>query len=447
MFDKDGPLPYEPPGRPAWENGPDSDLAYEAMMGLGSSTSQVNGYPKFMDGAVPNCTFIVDPEQRSYLQGKVHDYVQPFSSTKLKKEFPGSQPVSMDFDNLIMLAESQYWVSWKADGMRYLPVSMDFDNLIMLAESQYWVSWKADGMRYLVLINDENEVFAFDRDNNVFELPLRFPRHDNLDEHITDTLLDCEVTLDDQGDGTKRPRMLIYDIIVFQKQEVGKKPFNKRLGFIQQFIDEPRRKAQSLGKFKPEVMSVRLKQFCSLDQTARVYEMNQRTTGHHVDGLIFQPEDDPYTPGRFDRLLKWKPVEESSIDFKMIIKKYELQGQIPEYRADLYVLGLPNPFAYMKATKSLQAYDGKIVECRWNFERNGWEVMRERTDKSHPNAMKTAISVMNTIKRPLSKEKLFSFIYNFGFRPGHPKRLPPPPPNGHHNGRFQDRTQLTSMVL
>lgn len=73
--------------------------------------------------------------------------------------------------------------------------------------------------------------------------------------------------------------------------------------------------------------------------------------------------------------------------------------------------------------------------------------MRERTDKSHPNALTTANSVMNTIRHPLHKEKLLAFIYNFGFRPGHPIRLPPTQHNGGHNGRIHDRTQLTSMVL
>lgn len=32
--------------------------------------------------------------------------------------FPGSQPVSMERDNLRFLAENKYMVSWKADGIR-----------------------------------------------------------------------------------------------------------------------------------------------------------------------------------------------------------------------------------------------------------------------------------------------------------------------------------------
>lgn len=34
--------------------------------------------------------------------------------------------------------------------------------------------------------------------------------------------------------------------------------------------------------------------------------------------------------------------------------------------------------------------DGKIIECHWNFDRRGWEFMRQRTDKSFPNSFDTA---------------------------------------------------------
>ena len=36
--------------------------------------------------------------------------------------FPGSQPVSLDASNLGLLQERQYWVTWKADGTRYMLV-------------------------------------------------------------------------------------------------------------------------------------------------------------------------------------------------------------------------------------------------------------------------------------------------------------------------------------
>lgn len=46
------------------------------------------------------------------------------------------------------------------------------------------------------------------------------------------------------------------------------------------------------------------------------------------------------------------------------------------------------PFARMKYTKAIKNLDNKIVECK--FENGQWKFMRERTDKSFPNALTTA---------------------------------------------------------
>lgn len=34
--------------------------------------------------------------------------------------FPGGQPVSLDRQNISLLHEKRYWVTWKADGTRYM---------------------------------------------------------------------------------------------------------------------------------------------------------------------------------------------------------------------------------------------------------------------------------------------------------------------------------------
>lgn len=57
----------------------------------------------------------------------------------------------------------------------------------------------------------------------------------------------------------------------------------------------------------------------------------------------------------------------------------------------LYVGGKHEAFARMKYAKELKNMDGKIIECK--FENGSWKFMRERTDKSFPNALKTAMGV------------------------------------------------------
>ena len=62
---------------------------------------------------------------------------------------------------------------------------------------------------------------------------------------------------------------------------------------------------------------------------------------------------------------------------------------LPETKGLLFVGGSPHPFAEIKVTKELRQYDKKIIEC--TFANNQWVFMRERTDKSFPNAYTTAV--------------------------------------------------------
>uniref|UniRef100_A0AC34FB72 mRNA guanylyltransferase n=1 Tax=Panagrolaimus sp. ES5 TaxID=591445 RepID=A0AC34FB72_9BILA len=161
-------------------------------------------------------------------------------------------------------------------------------------------------------------------------------------------------------------------------------------------------------------MSVSRKEFWDISETFKLFDPNfLNSLGHHVDGLIFQPSD-PYTPGQFNFLMKWKPPEESSIDFKLKIKKlHHSEGNEASvgnvnFVGELFVHGLPEAFATIKVTEMLNQFDGRIIEC--NYKDGQWLLMRERTDKSRPNSYPTAKSVMETIKNPLTEQHLVDFI-------------------------------------
>lgn len=74
--------------------------------------------------------------------------------------------------------------------------------------------------RYLVLIEGEKQVYAFDRDNNVFQIHNITFLSRKLNRHIRDTLVDAEMIVEkvDNSDGQTEiiPRLLIYDIIAFE---------------------------------------------------------------------------------------------------------------------------------------------------------------------------------------------------------------------------------------
>merc|ERR1711923_209974 len=124
---------------------------------------------------------------------------------------------------------------------------------------------------------------------------------------------------------------------------------------------------------------------------------------HEPDGLIFQPSRDPYKAGRDDSVLKWKPAEMNSVDFKLKIVKESGLGMLPRTVGQLYVGGLDRPFAEMKVKGEVKNLNNKIIECRW--ENNQWVCIRE----------------------PVTNEILLSFIDLHRWRESDLDLMPPPP--------------------
>ncbi|XP_043219456.1 mRNA-capping enzyme-like isoform X1 [Amphibalanus amphitrite] len=307
------------------------------------------------------------------------------------------------------------------------PVSMDRDNMQFLADTPYKVSWKADGTRYMMLIDGEDQIYFADRDNAIFRARgLTFPYRKNLSEHLADTLVDGEMVID-RINGQDHPRFLVYDIIRFRGEEVGKTRFDTRLTCIRKEIIEARHTAIEAGRLdkSSEPFSIRAKDFWDPMQTnSLLSEKFCRSLGHEPDGLIFQPLNDPYVAGRCDMVLKWKPASHNSVDFRLKIVNEGGEGMLTRKRGLLYVGSLQSPFAQIKLTKELKALNNKIIEC--TFENNQWVFMRERTDKSYPNGYETAKSVCNTIQHPVTKEMLLSFIRERAKRRPDNDLMPPP---------------------
>ena len=104
---------------------------------------------------------------------------------------------------------------------------------------------------------------------------------------------------------------------------------------------------------------------------------------------------------------------------------------LPKRRGFLHVGGHDHPVAEIKLTKELGQYNNKIIECKFDMESNSWVFMRERTDKSFPNAYSTAEAVMKSIKEPVTENILLNFIdhsryglhnSNHDFRSPEPKK-------------------------
>lgn len=131
----------------------------------------------------------------------------------------------------------------------------------------------------------------------------------------------------DKVDGEDIPRYLVYDIVKFENQDVGKMAFYPvRQSCIENEIIKPRNAAIENGIINKnaEPFRVRKKEFWPITQAASLLgEKFARALSHEPDGLIFQPSKEPYIAGRCDDVLKWKPLELNSIDFRLRIQKQE----------------------------------------------------------------------------------------------------------------------------
>lgn len=75
-------------------------------------------------------------------------------------------------------------------------------------------------------------------------------------------------------------------------------------------------------------------------------------------------------------------------------------GRVSVQSSDQIMLAL---IIYRMKQSKIQ-YDDRVIEARWDFEREGWRLMRLRDDKPDGNHRDVVEKVVQTILDPVSKE-------------------------------------------
>ena len=148
-----------------------------------------------------------------------------------------------------------------------------------------------------------------------------------------------------------------------------------------------------------------------------------------LDGLIFTPFDAEYIIGGpwkkfLNTQYKWKPIEEQSIDFAIfknknknyvlnVKKGQELiiftQRSNESNESNIYLPAKVSETTN-KILKSSKIKNGTIGEFTYNIKEKEFELKNLRRDKDSPNALSTAINVMNAIKHPVDLEIIKQFF-------------------------------------
>ncbi|KAF3913650.1 hypothetical protein ABW21_db0206486 [Orbilia brochopaga] len=153
---------------------------------------------------------------------------------------------------------------------------------------------------------------------------------------------------------------------------------------------------------------------------------------HGNDGLIFTAVHADYRFGTDQKILKWKPADENSVDFRMKLQFPELPPEEmdedetgPQYdwyakpRISLSVNvgnGGYQPFAEMfieddewEKLKGMGVeLDERIVECAMD-DHQRWRFKRFRNDKKDGNHISVVHSVMESIRDGVTKDDLLKW--------------------------------------
>lgn len=325
--------------------------------------------------------------------------------------FPGAQPVSFAARHLLELQKQDYYVCEKSDGIRCL--------MYMTANT-----------------NNEEVIFLIDRKNDYYHVPaLHFPLENEEAAFHVDTVVDGELVNDLQRDGSVQLKYLVFDCLVLDGGPLLHRILDKRLGHFREKVYKPFSKL--FEKYPNEKQYLPF--FMEFKNMERAYgiEMLFHNTlpnlAHGNDGLIFTCRNTPYKPGTDPHILKWKPANENSVDFRANLELPMLEPDSEDERD-----GITEPYSDYEAHPTFhltvgcdgdsvkewgQLYltkddweklktlnrplDEAIFEC-YQDELHRWRFMRVRDDKLEPNHISTVESVMESIHDRIGEQELIA---------------------------------------
>ncbi|KAI3640049.1 hypothetical protein MIR68_000927 [Amoeboaphelidium protococcarum] len=326
------------------------------------------------------------------------------------RKFPGAQPISFLQAHLQSLQHEDYYVCEKSDGVRYLMYIVQ--NFVQNEEFPQGVI--------------RQDVYLLDRKMQVYGLAgLVFPSHDSQPNKlllINETLLDGEL-VQHEIDGEAVYKYLAFDCVMYNTKVLAQRPLSTRLGYLKDFVLRPYQKYQKDHMKSPhQSLQLEAKQMFFAYDIPSVMKQIESGLGHENDGLIFTNVNAPYTIGRTcDGMLKWKPADQNSIDFKLRLSFDRVQKK-PLWKLDIlshngdgyeeYGELLLDPEEDRELIKQFKqdSPDGRIVECRvivdGETREKKWKFMRFRDDKTTPNHISIVPRIMKSIDESVSIESL-----------------------------------------
>ena len=271
------------------------------------------------------------PLKKEYQQNILKDYM-----TLIKSIFSSNAKLN---DNIVMFAPK--------------PATLEKHNLASIKESygiitsifeNYAVTEKADGLRFLLYINNNKKAF-------LIETSSKQVRGCNISTNLENCLLDGELVLcQDRLLDNSKDLFAIFDIYFYENNNITHLPLldddnsvETRYKYMNKFVS-------SISNFNSHSHNIIVKkQLTSNNILNNCKEIltNRETYDYHIDGLIFTPTKIPVLGAyankpvmldninnlSWNKVLKWKPPDENTIDFIVIEQgKHKLQADGKVYK-------------------------------------------------------------------------------------------------------------------
>ena len=354
-------------------------------------------------------------------------------------EIPGTRAQG----DLLRMLQREVAALLSRDSLRFpgaQPVSFAARHLHELKQQDYYVCEKSDGIRCLMYLTQEDNgrelTYLIDRKNDYYWVEnLHFPLPDSEQAFHINTLIDGELVNDREPDGSTQLRYLVFDCLTLDGGPLLHRTLDKRLAYYRDKVFEPYRnlyiKYPDEKQFLPFV--VEFKKMEKAYACEMLFRSILPSLPHGNDGLIFTCRNTPYKPGTDPNILKWKPANENSVDFRLeldvplcdpdsedeasgVHQPYPDYSAMPGFRLSVgeegsrvrhwgNMLVTPNEWEDLKGLS--RPLDEAIVEC-YKDAQHRWRFMRFRDDKHEPNHITTVESVMESIEDRIEESDLIA---------------------------------------
>lgn len=263
------------------------------------------------------------------------------------------------------------------------PVSIEKKDFTKLQMYKYFVGLKLDGVRFLMYFikdkNNRNQCIIINRALNFYNITIEVD-----DSVYNETLFDGEIILNKENN---KWDFVIHDALILSGNKINKLSHSTRLSDTNFYI------GSLINNSEDSTLNIKVKEFYPFEEF-KDFINTVYNSSENNDGIIFMPENLPVISGTQYSMLKWKPECKHTFDF--LLKECDTGLE-----AYVFHMGNMSIFAkihsnteqgkeFIENAQKLSQYKNEcIVECTFSKESNNFSPILIRTDKTHPNSLRT----------------------------------------------------------